>query len=230
MVEPTRSQARLRLILVTDGAGDASRIEQIVPAALRGGVRCVQLREPKWSARALLRACERLTPMLDAVGGWLLVNDRVDIAATRAAHGAQVGHRSLPPPFAREVLGPNSVLGYSAHDQDELDSAADGGCNFALLSPVWPTSSKPNAAFLGVPRAGLLTANARLPVVWLGGIGAQQVAEIGTLPAGQRPVGVAVRSAIMQAEDPQDAAVLLQRAWPDGPADNTQHDAQTETK
>jgi thiamine-phosphate diphosphorylase len=154
MSDAPQFDARLRLILVTDGVGDPGRIEQIVRAAIRGGVRCVQLREPKWSARQMLRACETVRPMLEQVDGHLLVNDRVDVVAAGVAHGAQIGHRSLPPELARKVLGPDRLLGYSAHDADELASAAKHGCNFALLSPVWPTTSKPAAAFLSVVRAG----------------------------------------------------------------------------
>jgi len=192
--------------LVTDGFGDPARVEEIVREALRGGVRCVQLREGKWSARAMLRVCETLQPMLDAVGGMLLVNDRVDVGATPLAHGAQIGHRSLPPDAARAVLGPDAILGYSAHDAEELSVAASNGCDFALLSPVWATASKPDAAFLGPERAAELTAAASVPVVWLGGVDSQTIAQISELPGEQRPVGVAVRSAIMRSEDPQQAA------------------------
>tara|TARA_R110002072_G_scaffold100429_3_gene221149 strand:+ start:43365 stop:44012 length:648 start_codon:yes stop_codon:yes gene_type:complete len=214
MLDAFHADPRLRLILVTDGAGDPGRIDEIVRAALQGGARCVQIREPKWSARQMLRTCEQLTPMLEEVDGLLLVNDRVDVAAARVAHGAQIGHRSLPPELAREVLGPNSVLGFSAHNEEELSSAAQHGCDFALLSPVWPTSSKPNAAFLTVAHAALLTVSAKLPVVWLGGVNSTTIAEIGGIPAAQRPVGVAVRSAIMQADDPQTATAQLLAAWP----------------
>lgn len=205
---------RLRLMLITDGAGDLDRVARCIAAAVDGGVRCVQLREPRWTARALLRACERLTPLLDAVGGLLLVNDRVDVAAARAAHGAQVGHRSLPPDLAREVLGPRAVLGYSAHDQDELALAARAGCDFALLSPVWPTASKPGAAFLGPERAARLTAAAALPVLWLGGIDERTVHALAAVPTAGRPIGVAVRSALTQADDPAAAARRLLAALP----------------
>lgn len=214
MSEPSRIDARLQLILVTDGVGDPGRIEEIVQAAVDGGVRCVQVRESKWTARQMLRACEQLAPILEPVGGLLLVNDRLDVVATGVCHGAQIGHRSLPPALARYVLGDDRVLGFSAHDEHELRDADDHGCDFALLSPVWPTKSKPNAAFLTVPHAAALTAAARIPVVWLGGVDAARVAEIAELPAAQRPVGVAVRSAIMHAEDPKVAAVELRNAWP----------------
>jgi thiamine-phosphate diphosphorylase len=206
--------ACLRLILVTDGIGDPARLQQIVTAAIEGGVRCVQLREPSWSARQLLLACETLRPILDSVQGLLLVNDRLDVAATGAAHGAQIGYRSLPPEQARKVVGPDCVLGYSAHNAAELALAAQHGCDFALLSPVWPTSSKPNVAPLEVSRAAQLTEHASLPVVWLGGANPTTIHQIQNVAALQRPVGVAVLSAIMQSDDPKVTAAQLLASCP----------------
>lgn len=211
------SDPRLRLILVTDGFGDPNRIAEVVKQAIAGGVRCVQLREGKWSASAMLRACELLRPLLDEVGGLLLVNDRVDVAATGAAHGAQIGFRSLPPAMARQILPPDKVLGYSAHNDEELELAAADDCDFALLSPVWPTSSKPDAAFLGCERAARMTKAARLPVVWLGGVQPNTIREIEGVAADERPAGVAVRSAIMLVDNPEQAARELLAALP-GPA------------
>jgi thiamine-phosphate pyrophosphorylase len=202
----------LRLVLITDGRGDPVRLERIVTAAVSAGVRCVQLREPQWSARALLRACERLQPLLAAANALLLVNDRVDVAATGAAHGAQIGHRSLPPELARRVAGATAVLGYSAHDASELDLAVAGGCDFALLSPVWATTSKPGAPHLGAQRAAVLTSKARLPVVWLGGVDAARAAGLVDVPAAGRP------AAICGALDPGAAAGELLRALPPLPA------------
>jgi thiamine-phosphate pyrophosphorylase len=203
----------LRLVLVTDGKGDLARLEAIVAAAVAGGVRCVQIREPQWSARMLAQAAERLRPALAAAGGVLLVNDRVDVAAAGCADGAQIGHRSLPADLARRALGHDRLLGYSAHDQAELDLAAAAGCDFALLSPVWPTASKPGMPHLGEARAAALTAAARLPVVWLGGINAANAARIGDMQAAGRPVGIAVRSELMGATDPRYAAAALLRAF-----------------
>ncbi|MBM4061065.1 MAG: thiamine phosphate synthase [Planctomycetes bacterium] len=208
----------LRLVLVTDGRGDLLRLESVVAAAIPGGVRCVQLRELHWSARMVLQAAERLRPLLDAAGGLLLVNDRVDVALADAAHGAQIGHRSLPPDLARRVLGPGRLLGYSAHDQGELDLAAASACDLALLSPIWPTTSKPGMPHLGEAHAASLTAGARLPVVWLGGITAANAARIADLPPTCRPIGIAVRSAVMAAEDPRYAAAALLRAFTGGGA------------
>lgn len=214
MTAPARrlDPSLLRLVLITDGRGDPARVESIVEQAVGAGVRCVQLREPQWPARALLRTCERLLPTLQRAGGLLLVNDRLDVVAAGVAHGAQVGHRSLPPEIARRVLGPDFLLGYSAHDQSELDLAVAADCDFALLSPVWPTTSKPNAPHLGAARAAQLTSKARLPVVWLGGVDAVRTASLRDVPAAGRPAGVAVRSAIMAALDPTEATRALLQA------------------
>lgn len=211
----------LKLVVITDGRGDVVRLEAIVHAAVAGGARCVQLREPRWTARVLHQACERLLPLLAENGGVLLVNDRLDVAAAGVAHGAQIGHKSLPPDLARRVLGPHAVLGFSAHDQGELDQAAAGGCDFALLSPVWPTDSKPGLPHLGEGRAANLTAAARLPVVWLGGVTAAHAPRLAALPRGQRPVGIGVRGAVMHATDPRQAVVDLLAAFAAGTADST---------
>lgn len=205
--------ARLRLTLITDGLGDPARLQLVVASALRGGVRCVQVREPRWSARILQRECARLREQCDAAGALLFVNDRVDVVAAGYAHGAQIGHRSLLPEAARRVVGPDALLGYSAHDRDELLGAA-GACDFALLSPVWPTDSKPGAAHLGAQHAGRLTVDAPLPVAWLGGVATTTLAELRELPALHQPFGVAVRSAIMMADDPEQAARDLLAALP----------------
>jgi thiamine-phosphate pyrophosphorylase len=198
----------LRLCLITDGRGDAVRVERIVAAALAGGATCVQLREPGWTARQLLASCERLRPLCDRHGALLLVNDRLDVAATGVPHGAQIGHRSLPPALARRMLPAPALLGLSAHDASELELAAATNCDFALLSPIWPTSSKPGAPSLGPTRAAALTRAARLPVVWLGGIGSAQLPQLRSIADG-RPIGIAVRSAICDAADPRAAAEAL---------------------
>ncbi len=213
---------RLRLILITDGAGDLARIEAVVTAALRGGCRCVQLRERTWSARQHAAACERLQPLLDAAGGLLLVNDRVDVASAGLAHGAQVGHRSLAPAAARQALPRPALLGSSTHDARELDGAAAAGCDFALLAPVWDSSSKPGRAGMGVVAAGALTAASALPVIWLGGVSAARVGALRALPPSQQPAGLAAMSAMMAADDPEAATRELLAALAQATLDPTQ--------
>ncbi|GDY01871.1 hypothetical protein LBMAG49_12000 [Planctomycetota bacterium] len=197
----------LRVLLITDGLGDAPRLLRIVRAGLQAGVRAVQVREPLWSARELIAFADCLRPEVAAVRGILLVNDRCDVVAAGHADGVQCGFRSLSPAAARKVVGKDRLVGYSAHDGAQIAEAAAAGCDFALLSPVWPSSSKPGAKPLGVERAVLLTRAATLPLLWLGGVSVERVAQLALLPTKHRPIGVAVRGGICEATDPHKAAL-----------------------
>jgi thiamine-phosphate pyrophosphorylase len=209
---PADWRRRLRVLLVTDGRADAARLERLVAAALEGGVRALQLRERRLDARALAELCDRLLPRCEAAGALLFVNDRVDVAAAGLAHGAQVGRRSLPAAAARAALPRPRLLGVSVHSREETDAAGAAGADFALLAPVWPTASKPDASPLGPERAAAWTAAAALPLLWLGGVTAARAESIALLPAAQRPLGVAVLGAICAAGDPARAARDLVRA------------------
>ena len=194
----------LGLVLVTDGRGDGARILRIARAAIAGGVRAVQLREPGWTAHQLGALCGVLRGELEAVNGVLLVNDRADIAAAGLCHGVHLGHRSLKPAMVRGFL-PDAVVGYSAHDPGELRVAVEAGCDYASLSPVLATSCKPGAVAIGVEQAGEWTAECAVPVVWLGGIDLQTVGEVVRGAKGV-PAGIAVRSALCEATDPEAVA------------------------
>lgn len=196
----------LRLCLITDGRGDLAALLQLVQQALEGGVRAVQLREPKLTARQLANLCERLRPQFDAAGGVLLVNDRVDLAAAGLCHGAQIGHKSLPAAAARTALRHGELLGCSVHEQDELSRAAADGCDFAVLAPVLATLSKPGVPHLGITEAARWTAQSPLPLLWLGGFDAASLPQLAEVPDAGRPLGIAVRSAICAAADPGAAA------------------------
>jgi thiamine-phosphate pyrophosphorylase len=212
-VTKKRSLDALLVTFVTDGKGDESRLCSLVEAALRGGVRAVQLREPLMSAAQLARACERLLGAIRAVHGVLLVNDRCDLAAAGLCDGVQVGHRSLPVELARRACGPEALLGASCHSPLELSNAAAAGADFALLSPVWATSSKPGLVGLGVERAGQWTRETQLPVLWLGGCSAAKALEAESFPLAQKPIGIAAISAIADAADPELATRALVSSW-----------------
>lgn len=202
----------LGVLFVTDGNGDGDRIARLVAAAVAGGVRAVQLREPTMTAAELADVAARARELLRPVDGVLLVNDRCDLVAAGCCDGAQVGRRSLQPGMARLAVG-DGWLGVSCHDPAELARAYAAGADFALLSPVWPTRSKPGHRGLGIELAGEWTARSGLPTLWLGGVDATHAAEVVRLPRGHRPVGVAAISAIAGAEDAATAAAELVAAW-----------------
>ena len=201
----------LAVTVVTDGRGDLERVVELVAAAVDGGARAVQLREPSWSARSMAIACERVRPRLHSVRGLLLVNDRADVVAAGLADGVQLGHRSLSPDAVRPFLPAGACIGFSAHDatQTRLGQSAD----FVILAPLFATACKPDVAPLGLRRAAELITASAVPVVLLGGIDAGNAAEAREIGS----CGVAVMSAVCDATDPRSAAAALRSAWEQTP-------------
>ena len=198
--------AVLHTMLITDGVGDPSRIGTIVRAVVAGGVRAVQLREPKLSAQQLVELCVGLRPILAHEGGVLIVNDRADVVAAGFADGVHLGHRSLTPESVRAFLPPGCLVGWSAHSADELRRGASA--DYAILAPLFPTASKPGASPLGLETARDLVSISSCPVVLLGGVvptNVQSARETGA-------VGVAAMSAFCGARDPRAAAEALSGA------------------
>ncbi len=196
---------RLRLVLITDGAGDLDRIQTVVAAALAAGFAAVQLREPKLGARQLAALCERLWPRVLEHDALLLVNDRVDVAALDMAHGVHLGFRSLAPGHARQVLGAHKLVGFSAHDEAELSWAMGQGVDYVILAPIFRSPTKPEARPLGIDRARTLVAAANVPAILLGGLNEHTLQEAVSVAAH----GHAFISAVFQARDPEQAARRL---------------------
>jgi thiamine-phosphate pyrophosphorylase len=197
----------LGLMLVTDRRLAGGRpIEEIVAAAVRGGVTGVQLRDKEASTRELLETALLLRPMLDAAGVPLIVNDRADVALAAGAAGAHLGQDDLPPAAARRLLGPEAVVGLSVETPEQAAAADSGLVTYLGVSPVFATPTKTDTkAPWGLDGLRRLRARTALPLLAIGGIHVGNAAEV--LAAGAD--GLAVVSAICAAPDPEAAARSL---------------------
>lgn len=196
----------LRLYLVTDPG--AERLEDVVAAAVRGGVTCVQVRDKQATTRALTDQARALRAALPAHVA-VIVDD--DVEAARAVDGVHVGADDVPPSVARVALGTGAVIGWSINHPDQLgDETQMAACDYVAVSPVWATATKPDATepfgLAGVRALADLLAR-RLPLVAIGGIDLDRAADV--VRAGAD--GVAVVSAICAAPDPRAAAEQLRR-------------------
>jgi thiamine-phosphate pyrophosphorylase len=192
-------------------AGAAAR-PGLVEAAVRGGVDWLQLRERTLEGAALLalvdRVCaaargaraERLEPAR------VVVSRRLDVALAAGADGVHLPFDGVDAADARALLGPDALVGISAHDPGEID--ARGGASYAHLAPIHPPLSKaPSRAPLGL--AALARAASRgLPVLAQGGMDAHTARA--AIAAGA--AGIAVTGAILHAADPFAAARALREA------------------
>jgi thiamine-phosphate pyrophosphorylase len=195
---------RARLYFVVEAAA-----EHVLPAALRGGVDMVQLRDKRADDEAVLATAARFRSICDEHGALFWLNDRPDLALAAGADGVHVGQDDLPVSEVREQVGDELLIGLSTHSPAQFDAALASAADQLSVGPVWETPTKE-----GRPAAGLAYVRyaaehgGERPWFAIGGIAQENVAEV--VAAGARRI-VVVR-AIRDASDPEAAAASLRAA------------------
>ncbi|MCV7257711.1 thiamine phosphate synthase [Mycobacterium shimoidei] len=216
---PARSRlATARLYLCTDARRERGDLAEFTDAVLAGGVDIIQLRDKgsigeglfgPLEAREELAALEVLADAARRHGALFAVNDRADIARAAGADVLHLGQNDLPLTVARDIVGPDVVIGQSTHDRDQVTAAASGDADYFCVGPCWATPTKPGRPAPGLSLLQVAVEQAgEKPWFAIGGIDAQRLPEV--LHAGARRI-VVVR-AITAAEDPRAAAEQLSSA------------------
>ncbi|MCX7445478.1 thiamine phosphate synthase [Corynebacterium sp. P7003] len=201
-----------RLYLVTDArfrADGTSGLIELAENACSAGVDIIQLRQknPRIEAARELELLVALREVCDRHGTLLAVNDRADIAHAARADVLHLGQRDIPVAVARDIVGPDVIIGRSCHDPRQVDAAiADPGVDYFCTGPVWATPTKPGRAATGLDlvRYAADTGTTK-PFFAIGGIDPDNAAEV--TAAGARRL-VVVR-AIADADDPAAATRAL---------------------
>ena len=197
------------LYLVTDRALSLGRSTvEVVRAAIRGGVSCVQLREKGCSTREFMDEARLLKALLVGTGVPLFINDRLDVALAVGADGVHLGQNDLAIADARRLVGNRMIIGISAESVADAIRAEAEGADYIGASPVFTTPTKTDTAPpLGLDGLRAIRRAVRLPLVAIGGIDADNAAQV--LRAGAD--GLAVVSAIVSAPCPRTAAAALRQ-------------------
>ncbi|MFD0859334.1 thiamine phosphate synthase [Roseovarius aquimarinus] len=194
---------------VTDAAAPVSVPAQVT-AALRAGVRLIQLRDKDASDKAFETEARALLRLTRAAGARLVVNDRVEIAARIGVDGLHVGQGDGDIAAIRAAIGPDMILGLSVETEAQIEPVPLDSVDYLGAGPLRATATKPDAAQpLGMKGMARLIAAAPLPCVAIGGIGAADAAPLRRAGA----AGIAVVSAISRAPDMEGAARALIDAW-----------------
>ena len=194
---------QLRLCLVTDRAQTGGRhLLDVVGECLAAGLPAVQLREKDLAVRELVALARELRHLTAAAGAWLIVNDRADVALAARADGIQRTHASLSVEDLQVVADKRVRVGASVHSVAEAQAAQEAGAEWIFFGPVYDTPSKRRyGAPQGLASLTGVTRNVSIPVIAIGGITAERVAEVRHAGA----AGVAVISAILACPSPADA-------------------------
>jgi thiamine-phosphate pyrophosphorylase len=194
----------LRLCLVTDRAHvtRGRDLVDVVVECLTAGLPAVQVREKDLSGAELAALCRRMREPTRERGALLIVNDRADVALAVGADAVQRTQASLTVAEIRAVVDKRLRIGASTHSRDEAMAAEAEGADWIVFGPIYDTPSKRRyGAPQGLRALEAIVAAVRAPVIAIGGITPERVAEVRRAGAH----GVAVISALLSADAPRDA-------------------------
>lgn len=138
------NEDRCRLYLVTPPKFDPKSFRDDFKAALDGGdVGAVQLRLKNADDDEIRRACETLLPIASAYDVTFLMNDRPDLALEMVCDGVHIGQEDGTYKQAREIVGPNCIVGVTCHNSRHLGmEAAEKGADYVAFGAFFPTATK----------------------------------------------------------------------------------------
>jgi thiamine-phosphate pyrophosphorylase len=140
-----------------------------------GGAKLLQLRVKDLPTREFLAIAHEVRLICQQAGCWLIINDRADIALAVDADGVHVGQEDLPLAAARQVLGPDKIIGVSTHDPTQALAAERDGADYIGFGPLFGTNTKATGyRARGLDQLREIRALVRLPIVAIGGINAER--------------------------------------------------------
>ena len=188
----------LRLYLVTNRYQDSleSFLEK-VETACRSGVTIVQLREKNLTTNQYYQLAKQVKEITDAYQVPLIIDDRLDVCLAVNAAGLHIGDDELPVSVARQVLGPDKILGVTAKTVKRALEAEEGGADYLGTGAIFPTTTKENAPITLISTLKTICQRVAIPVVAIGGLTSENIDQL----IGTGIAGVAVVRDLMQAED-----------------------------
>ncbi len=183
--------------------------EELARMAIRGGADSIQFRQKHGGIQNILIEARSVADVCRDASLPLIVDDRIDVAQAVDAPGVHLGQNDFPVDAARDILGPDVLIGATATKPGQAADAYEQGADYIGFGPVFPTTSKRNPKSVKGPE-GLADAceSVPIPVIAIGGITHDRVRP--ALEAGAH--GVAVLSAVATATDPEQATARFRAA------------------
>ena len=180
-------------------------------AAVRAGVRVIQLRMKHASREEILREAREMRRVTAGTDTIFIVNDDPSIAAEAKADGVHVGQDDMSPAEVRSRYPDLRIVGLSTHNMDQVRASTSQPIDYIGVGPVYATPTKdiPDPT-LGLKTMGEMIAAAAHPAVAIGGIDANRLPDV--IAAGAR--NFAVVRAVCQSNDPYSAIRTLMAQLP----------------
>lgn len=194
-----------RLYFVCEAMPRGEDPEPLLQAALSRGAGMVELRDREQPDVVIDRSANTFRRLGDVHSSLFIVNDDPYLGRRLSADGVHVGQEDMAPAEAREILGPEAIIGLSTHSREQVEAAHEQPVDYISVGPIWETPTKEGRPATGLGLIGEAAEIATLPWFAIGGIDTENVGEV--VAAGAERICV-VR-AIRDAADPRAAAESL---------------------
>ena len=202
-----------RLYVIGPADLRSGRLAERIPDLADAGATVFQLRDRAISADRLRDEARACADAARAAGALLLVNDDPALAAAVGADGVHLGQDDGAVAWARGIVGPDAIVGRTTRGGAVLAAAADEGADYASVSPLWPTPTKPDRPATGLDAAIAAVRDARIPWFALGGLDPARVRRLAAVGARR----IAVVRDVAEADDPVAAVRMLLAALDTSP-------------
>ncbi|MCZ4243957.1 thiamine phosphate synthase [Pedobacter punctiformis] len=130
-----------KLQFISQGDTPAIQLKNII-SALDAGCKWIQLRFKNAGSRQVLDLATLVKPLCSRYGAILIINDHVEVAKMVHADGVHLGLQDLDVKLARNILGPDKIIGGTANTLSDVQQRIFEGCNYIGLGPLRFTPTK----------------------------------------------------------------------------------------
>ncbi|MBP1536805.1 MAG: thiamine phosphate synthase [Ruminococcus sp.] len=179
-----------------------------VRSALRGGVSLIQLREKERSTREYIDLAHKVGALAQEFGVPLIIDDRIDVALASGVQGVHLGQSDMPIKTARKILGDDFIIGATAKTVEQAVEAFEQGADYLGVGAIYPTTTKVKTVLTSTEMLDKICKAVPIPVNAIGGLNKDNIDVL----KGIGISGICAVSAIMKADDPENAVKELSAA------------------
>lgn len=184
---------------------EGETLEGVVEDVLKSGATFLQLREKIQGHEEIVEMAKKLQALCKKYKVPFVVNDDIMAAKEMDADGVHIGQSDMEYTKAREILGPDKIIGVSAGNLQEAKEAERVGADYIGVGAVFHTDTKKDATSLTMDQLKEICEAVSIPVVAIGGISVDNALEL----KGTGIDGICVISAIFGSENPSEATKKL---------------------
>ena len=213
---PKRQLDKMRLYVLVSGSLSGRDSLQVIQSIIQGGAEAIQLREKGMPDNKLIKLIKEIRDITLRHKVLFIVNDRVDLAYLGRADGVHLGQDDISVREARQILGPDKIIGATTHQIEEALAAEKNGADYISVGPMFPTPLKPHLPADGFKYLPQVARQIKIPYVAIGGINRLNIRKLIKIHKKlfDYPLKVAVSSGIMTRSDTKSATRILKKIVP----------------